>query len=36
MFAEFTRVYREAGFARSQLREIPPTLQGMTLSHKGA
>ena len=33
-FAEFDRMFRNAGFGRSELHEIPPALQQLIVSHK--
>ena len=33
-FAELERMFRNAGFSRSELHELPPTIQRVVISHK--
>jgi len=33
-FAEFEQMFRNAGFARSEMHELPPTIERVIISHK--
>ena len=33
-FAELDTMFRNAGFARSELRELPPSIERVVISHK--
>ena len=33
-FAEFEQMFQNAGFSRSEMHELPPTIERVIISHK--